>query len=285
MATDDRDLHFKTIRELLKLFQKEFNENGIPAVIGTLRDRIIRKVTGNNDPYSNEKVVSNEIALKFEPILNSKIAEISDPYKKFRFLVLISIVGNVIEFNIQDHDITTENLHKKLATLIENVEEELVIDHILEFYNVLKQESKILYLTDNAGEILFDKFLIKELIDMGMKVTVAVKGEPALNDAMMEDAIKVGLDKIEGINLITTESDHVGVYWEEITPNFKRRINETDFIIAKGMGYFECLFQEQALKKPIIHLFRTKCYTVANSLNVELGKNVALFIKEEKESK
>ena len=279
MATDDRDLQFKTINELLKLFQKEFGENGIPAVIGTLRDRIIRRETGNNDPYSNEKVVSNEIALMFEPILDSKIAVISDPHEKFRFTILISIVGNVIEFNIQDHDVTTENLHEKLATLIENVEEELVIDHVEEFYNSLKPGSKILYLTDNAGEILFDKFLIKELNDIGMIVTVAVKGEPALNDAMMEDAIKVGLDKINGVNLITTENDNVGIIIEEISPGFMKVIQESDIIIAKGMGYFECLYGEQTLKRPIFHLFRTKCYTVADSLGVEIGKNISLFIQ------
>ncbi|NHI93255.1 MAG: DUF89 family protein [Candidatus Lokiarchaeota archaeon] len=277
LATNDQIVQFEVIKELFNMFQEKFNEKSIPAIVGTWRDRIIRKVSGNNDPYKNEKEISNRIALKFEHLLEKKINLVSDPYQKFRFSVLISIVGNVMEFNIQDHNITTENLEKKLENLIESIEEDLVIDEIKAMYDYLKQGLKVLYLTDNAGEILFDKFLIKTLMDKNIKVIVAVKGEPALNDAMMEDAIYVGLNKINGVELITTENDHVGIIFDEISTNFKKYIDNADLIIAKGMGYFECLFEEESLNKPIIHLFRTKCLTVANSLGIELGKNVSMF--------
>ena len=101
-----------------------------------------------------------------------------------------------------------------------------------------------------------------------------------LRNSLVHDTFEEwGIEYFQGVNLITTENDNVGIVWEEITPNFEKVIEQSDVIIAKGMGYFECLFEEQTLNKPIIHLFRTKCYTVANSLNVELRRNVALFLK------
>ncbi|MHA1784071.1 MAG: damage-control phosphatase ARMT1 family protein [Candidatus Helarchaeota archaeon] len=277
LATNDTDLQFKIINGLCSLFQEKFNRNAIPAIIGTWRDRIIKKISNNDDPYKKEKEISNQIALDFEPILEKKYYGISNTYQRFRLSVLIAIIGNIIEFNIQDHDITTKNLSRNLERLLITVEEDLVIDEIRTFYNYLKSNLKILYLTDNAGEILFDKFLIKELRDMNTKVTVAVKAKSALNDAMMKDAIKVGLNKIKNIKLITTENDHVGIILDEISPNFQRNINEADVIIAKGMGYFECLYNEPGLNKPILHLFRTKCHTVARSLNVDINKNISIF--------
>lgn len=282
LATDDKDVQFKVIKELLKLFHEKFDTQSIPAVFGTWRDRIIRQFSGNDDPYRKEKVISNQIALKFEPLIKKNIVKITDPYKRFRFAVLIAIIGNVMEFNIQDHDITTENLSKNLELLFEKIEEDLAIDEIFEIYQFLKPNMKILYLTDNAGEILFDKFLVEELLNLGMKVIVAVKGAPALNDAMMEDAIMVGLDQIVGVKLITTETDHVGVIMDEITSRFKKIIEDSDLIIAKGMGYFECLFEEQLINKPIAHLFRTKCLTVAEAIDIPLGKSVSMLIKNEK---
>jgi len=277
LATDNVEIQFKVINALLSLFQREFNEDSIPAVIGTARERLIRTISGNDDPYKKTKDTSNQVALQFESYLEKKIASINDAYERFRFCVLCAIVGNVIEFNILENEITLDTLGGKLEGLLDLVEEDLVIDDIKVFHDFLVPGMKILYLTDNAGEILFDKFLIRELRDRGIKVTVAVKGGPAMNDAMMGDAIKVGLHKLKNVKLITTENDVVGLIPEEMTINFKLNLEDADLLLMKGMAHFECLYKEKTLGKPIFYLFRTKCYTVATQLQVDIGKNVALF--------
>ncbi|MHA1144652.1 MAG: damage-control phosphatase ARMT1 family protein [Candidatus Helarchaeota archaeon] len=282
LATTDEDLQFEIARQLSKLFEEKFTSDQIPAVLGTYRDRIIAEISGNPDPYLNEKIASNRIALKFEPLIQKEIDKFPPGLDRFRHAVLMSIVGNNMEFNIADHQVTVENLEEKLKNGIQKASEDLVIDDIPKIHAYIKPEQKILYLTDNAGEIVFDKFLIQELLALGARVTVAVKGSPALNDATLEDAETAGLlemtKKHPRLEIITTESDHVGVILDEISPGFAKYFNNSDLILAKGMGYYETL-SDEILNCPIVFLLRTKCNTVARHLQVELQKNIAYFKK------
>ncbi|MHC1590724.1 MAG: damage-control phosphatase ARMT1 family protein [Candidatus Helarchaeales archaeon] len=282
LATPDENIQFQITRELCKLFKEKFTPDQIPAVLGTYRDRIIARISGNPDPYANEKKISNEIALKFEPIIQRELEELPAGIERFQRAVLVSIVGNNMEFNIADHEITIENLEEKLNASLKRAREDLVIDDIQKIHEFIKPEMKILYLTDNAGEIVFDKFLIKELLAMGARVTVAVKGKPALNDATMEDAKTAGLldmmQEQDHLSVITTETDHVGVILDEMSPSFQEHFYNSELMIAKGMGYYETLSDEK-LPCPIVYLLRTKCKTVAEHLGVEHQKNVA-FLKK-----
>jgi len=284
LATADPSRQFEVLKAAIALFSKEFDENAIAAVLGTKRDRLIHQLTNCADPYKELKIRSNQLAKKLALSLISVFRSKHDSYKRFRFAILVAIVGNILEFDILEHTVDLEN-PKYLPDLITKAEEDLAIDDIKQIYQLVQREKEVLYLFDNAGEIIFDKFLIQELLSLGIKVTAVVKEDPVLNDATMEDAEYAGLVALSkenpGFHLLTTGTDHVGLIIDEISDEFRTVFRNSKTIIAKGMGYYETL-TELPRTKSIAYLFRTKCSAVAEDAGVSIDKNVALLRLNEK---
>jgi uncharacterized protein with ATP-grasp and redox domains len=271
-VTKDRLLQFKAMSSLLRFLSEEFKPTANPAYLGTKRDRLIRKITGNPDPYAERKQISNQKAFEILPLAKNLVSNESSTDLKFRKACLCSIVGNIIEFDIPDNPFKFTDL----KTLIQKAERDLAIDEIPKIFHKAEKARRILYLTDNAGEIAFDTLLIQELKKLGPHVTVAVKGNPILNDATMEDAKYVGvLDLADEV--ITTGTDAVGLILNECSQEFLKVYESADFLVAKGMGYAETLTDLQ-LPVPYALLLRTKCWTVANFFKVSMGKNIAKLI-------
>jgi uncharacterized protein with ATP-grasp and redox domains len=268
-ATDNPSLQFKTMSALINLLIKEFKPTAVAAYLGTQRDRVIKEVTGNPDPYAKAKQISNQKAVEILPLAKNIVLKGSSPESRFRRACLCSMVGNIMEFDIPDHTFKFEDLEK----LIQGAEEDLAIDEIPEIFNQAKKAKRILYLTDNAGEIALDTLLVQELKKFGANVTVAVKTKPILNDATIEDAEYVGMHNVAD-NVITTGSDSVGLILEECSTEFLKLYNSADLVVAKGMGHAETL-TEINLKTPHALLLRTKCRPVANYFGVDRNKNVA----------
>ncbi|MFQ5758279.1 MAG: DUF89 domain-containing protein [Candidatus Bathyarchaeia archaeon] len=268
-ATDDSSLQFKVASALFQLLAKEFKPTAVPAYLGTERDRLIKRMTGNPDPYAKKKQSSNRKALEFLPLAEKLVSKESSPERRFRKACLCSIVGNVMEFDIPGHTFKYEDIGR----LVQRAEDDLAIDDIAEIFDAVEAARRILYLADNAGEIVFDKLLVGELKKLGAHVIVAVKGGPVINDATMEDAKYVGMEKIAD-DVITTGTDAVGLMPEQCSREFLKVYDSVDLVLAKGMGYVETL-TELDLASPHVLLLRTKCQPVANFLNIEKGKNVA----------
>ena len=194
--------------------------------------------------------------------------------KRFRKACLAAIVGNIIEFDIPQHTVDLA----KLGQSIVNAEKELAIDDIAQIFKEVKKAKKILYLADNAGEIVFDKLLICELKQLGTEVTVAVKNGPILNDATLEDAKTASIYDCAD-SVITTGADAVGLpLLRERSEELIKAYDVADFVISKGMGYAETL-TEMKLKQPHAFLLRTKCNPVAHYFKVSRDKNVAKLVK------
>jgi uncharacterized protein with ATP-grasp and redox domains len=268
-ATTNPALRFRAMTEVIKFLNKEFKPTAIPADLGTKRDRIIKWVSGNEDPYKRSKRISNENALKILPFAKKIVEEGYAQEDRFKRAILCSIVGNVIEFDIPGHNFTFGGIRK----LFKNASKDLAIDDSSKIYELAKKATTILYLTDNAGEIVFDTLLVEQLKNMGAKVTVGVKGKPVINDATLEDAEVSGMKKIAD-KVITTGTDAVGLAINEVSKEFMEVYNSADLVFAKGMGYAETL-TEYKLKKPHALFFRTKCNPVANFFAVAKEKNVA----------
>lgn len=272
-ATTNPALRFRATVELLRLLSREFKPTAVPADLGTKRDRLIKRITGNSDPYKRSKRISNEKALKLLPYA-SKIVEDGYTQKdRFKKAGLCAIVGNIIEFDIPGHKFTFASLRK----FFRNARKDMVIDDANKIYGLAKKAHKILYLTDNAGEIVFDTLLVEQLKNMGVTVIVGVKGGAILNDATLEDAEVSGMSKIAD-KVITTGTDAVGLALKEFSQEFLEVYDSVDMVFAKGMGYAETL-TEHKLKKPHALLFRTKCNPVANFFGVPRGKNVAKLMQ------
>jgi uncharacterized protein with ATP-grasp and redox domains len=271
LSTSDLDLQLAAITEVVGILYNSLTKGGrlekIPAYVGTLRDQAIQRITGCSDPYASWKQESNETALKLVPSLERFVDKEKNPKQRFRRACLAASLGNIIEYGVAGHEIPWENL----TTLISQTEAELAIDHIPTFYQLAQKANTILYLTDNAGEVVFDRLLVKALTEMGSKVVVAVKGAPVLNDAMLADAKVAGL--MDFAEIISTGGGAVGVLPQWCSKEFLNRFTEVDLVIAKGMGHHETL-PEFTLPTPTAHLLRTKCEPVAHSLNVVKDRNI-----------
>ena len=268
-ATTNPAFRFRAMSELLRLLTKEFRPSAVPADLGTKRDRLIKRITGNNDPYKRGKRISNEKALKVLPYARKLVEEGYAQQDRFKRACLCAIVGNIMEFDIPGHRFTFNGLRKGFR----DAGKDLVIDDTGRIYELVKEARTVLYLADNAGEIVFDTLLVEQLRNMGIAVVVSVKGGPVINDATLEDAEVSGMSKIAD-KTITTGTDAVGLSLDEVSGDFLNVYNTVDIVFAKGMGYAETL-TEYKLKKPHALLFRTKCNPVANFFGVAKEKNVA----------
>ncbi len=268
-ATNNPALRFRAMAEIIRLLNKEFKPTAVPAELGTKRDRLIKMVTGSSDPYKRNKRICNENALKLLPYARKLVEEGYTQQDRFKKACLCAIVGNIMELDIPGHKFTFRGLRK----ILRDAGKDLVIDDINRIYEIAKNSNKILYLTDNAGEIVFDTLLVEQLKNMGLTVYVAVKGGPIINDATLEDAEISGMTKIAD-KVITTGTDAVGFALKEVSTEFLDMYGSVDMVFAKGMGYAETL-TEYNLKRPHALLFRTKCEPVANFFAVPRNKNVA----------
>ncbi|QAA77057.1 MAG: DUF89 protein CxxC subfamily [Candidatus Bipolaricaulis sibiricus] len=231
-----------------------------PILLGAEVGRLLRQVLRAADPYLAEKRAANAAALSRYPRWKDEVARAPDPL--FHALQLAA-AGNSLDLGLHARLDGTEVDAAAAVPFGRN-------DYAA-FCRQLDGARAVLYLADNAGEIVLDRILIEELVGRGKRVTVAVRGSPTLNDATADDAEAVGLGTIAEV--ITTGSDVPGVFLDECSAAFRRRFRSADLILSKGMGNFEGLSQTEA---PLFFLFQAKCYPVAQEAGVPAGSLVLL---------
>lgn len=263
LATNDEKVKIEVMEELAKIVGSDYNPNAVSNVIGTKIHRTIKDRTGNEDPYILEKQKGNEIALKFLP----KIKKIIENNNGLESYVKAAIVGNIIDFGALGVNYDIEN------GIIENMESDIALNQVPELENELKKAKTVVYLADNNGEIVFDKLLVEKLREYDVNVTVALKEKPILNDATVEDAVKIGFNEVA--ELVSTGTDSIGIIYMDISEEFKEIFNKADLIISKGLGNYEGLTSME-LNKPTFCLLNAKCSPIAKDIGVNLGDNVVL---------
>jgi len=270
LATDDPTLQFDVITEMLTMLAENLDENSVPSHIGTQRDLLVQKMTGK-DPYESLKRDSNVMALKIFPELKQLVSEANTPELRFRQASLIAAAANAIEFDVSGRDFSLDELRE----ILDSVEADLAIDEVDEFRTLCQDVDEVLYLMDNAGEVVLDMILISEIKRLGPKVIAVVKGGPVLNDATMIDAHEVGLDECADV-VIETGAAAIGVNIERASEEFKTLLYNAPLIVAKGMGNYESM-TEFKLPNPVVHILRTKCLPVSRHIGVPRDKNVVII--------
>ncbi len=245
-----------------------------PAAFHTYVQRLARKITGNLDPFKELKRTSNEIALKVVKALEKECSQL-DFKDTFRLAVLGTLCGNTIDFEVEGHQFSIDELESSLLACLK---EDLSIDDTPKIIEALSKSKNVIYLLDNAGEIVFDKFFIKVITEnFPVKVYAVVKKDPILNDATIEDAEQIKLSEVAEVT--DTGNDHIGLNLKESSKKFLDLLTTADFIIAKGQGNFESMTEiENILPKPIAYILRAKCSVVADALKVPRNGNVVKVI-------
>ncbi len=259
LTTDDEDIQEQVMRQALCLACKMDLRQSPPAMAQKIH-RIIRELTGEQDPYLQIKNRFNKLALEMYPELKEQVEASADPLET---AVRLAIAGNIIDFGVDC--VLEESRVEKIIT--ESLTAALDMNALEEFKSATAQSKNILYLGDNAGEIVFDRLLIEQL--PCEDITFVVKSGPVINDATMEDAEIVGLTDI--VTVIDNGSDAPGTILESCSKEFRRRFSEVDLVIAKGQGNYETLSDTD---KDAFFILRAKCPVIARHLGCEVGSMV-----------
>ncbi len=264
LATDDDDLKIEINGEIFKFLAKTFKKGTNSNKTGSYIHNLIKEKTNCHDPYINEKRLGNEIALKYLPLAQ----DILDENDTLENRVKIAIVGNILDFGAFE---LSEDIEKLIK---DSLDKDLAVKDIESFENALKKYDKVLYLVDNTGEIVFDKLLLSKIREYDLDITIAVKSQPILNDACMEDAISTGLNEFGEI--VEIGAGTVGYVDSEISDEFREIFNAHEFVISKGMGNYEGLTEIDLSKKEVFFLLCAKCGTIAKDIGVNF-QDMLLF--------
>ena len=233
----------------------------VPARTTTLIHRTLREETGV-DPYQQVKDSCNRIALERLTRLRRMAAETPDSLEGG---VRIAIAGNVIDFGIYESFDLDRSLSESFLLPLSSVDYQ-------NFAQAAANARQILFLCDNAGEIVFDRVLIETLRDRGKDVTAVVKGSPVINDATLDDASAAGLTECAAV--IDNGNDGIGTLLEACSQQFMDAYRSADLIISKGQANYETLVQEKDART--FFLFKVKCPVVARNLSRENGDIVLM---------
>lgn len=200
------------------------------------------------EDYTEIKKDFNRFMLDIEHTLEEKIRSSADPLEK---ALLYARIGNYIDFA------ALSNVNQETAlTLLENNSDSLDQEEYSIFLKELNSAKRLVYITDNCGEIVLDKLAIKILKETypDLDITVLVRGYPVINDATMEDAEEIGLTDL--VKVIDNGSNVAGTWIPGINQAARELLENADMIIAKGQGNFESM-NDCGLN--VYYLFLCKC--------------------------
>ncbi len=254
-------------REAAKFIYKNLRPEKSPGYNATFIHRVFKEKTKINDPFKALKEKYNSIAMKLEPVLYQEYYQKAE--NGLAVAVKLAALGNVIDFAVPSVFDLEEEIKNFFKTPFAYYDEAI-------FERFLVPGKTALYLADNAGEIVFDKFLVRELKERGLKVVLAVRGAPILNDATVEDAIKTGIAELVD-EVIDSGSDVIGIDLERAPEKFREHWKRAYFVISKGQANFETL--DGIYDKDIFFILKAKCNPVARELKCKKGELIFLYNK------
>ena len=256
--TDDVRVHEQIVREVLRMVA-DLDLDRPPPWVARHIHRRLRELTGVDDPYRAAKDRFNQLALAMLPEIRERVRRDPQPLLA---AARAAIAANVIDLGAKS-DLAVEHtrdvLRDAYATEIHG--------DLAGFPGRVAKARDILYLADNAGEVVMDRLLIEELGPD--RVTLVVRGRPVINDATLADARAAGLHEL--VEVIDNGSDAPGTILEDCSEEFRERFRAADLVIAKGQGNFETL---SGVDANLVFLFKVKCPVIARHTGLPLGLHV-----------
>lgn len=233
-----------------------------PPVIAARVQEAITGLGGEGDPYAEEKLLANKLALEVYDDLVARVARAGDP---FEASCRVAVAANIIDLGVKSQVSRGEILDSIEASF----QQPLDLEAVNRLRCAASAARRILYLCDNAGEVVLDRLLIAALGPE--KVTAVVKAGPILNDAAMEDAITSGLSSM--VRVITNGTTIPGTVLSRCSEEFLQHFSEADMIVSKGQGNFETLAGTEG---PLFYLLKVKCERISRHTGYPLGSILIL---------
>jgi damage-control phosphatase, subfamily I len=232
-----------------------WHEGRTPPEVANKLQRFIREKTGAYDPYLPLKTREVEEARKAMDNLCEAFPKTLEGFLK------LSALGNSMDFFCQK-GYTIEGFD--FSGDIDNIEKE-----------IYTKGNTVLIFADNVGELFFDMGLIRYFENLGKNVFYAAKEHPIQNDLSMSDVDRFGFTKIFP-NIISTGTDEVGIRREDLKGKTLELWESAGIVIAKGMGNYETI-SEFNKERPVIHIMKVKCPTVAHAVGRNVGQYIAII--------
>ncbi|MBW2040078.1 MAG: DUF89 family protein [Deltaproteobacteria bacterium] len=265
-ATSNTDLLQEISLEGLRIIL-EHGFAAMPPQIAQAINRMIKEKTGVNDPYRKDRQDHNHLAMRLYPSLKGEIRNAPDP---LRAALRAAAAGNRIDSVCLDEGVDVRGAIQRSLT------EDFGIDHHEEIKEALRTASTLLFVGDNAGEIVFDKVLIEEIQrhHPQLTVTYVVKGGPIINDATMDDAREVGMEDVAEV--IANGDDAPGTILDQCCTEMRELFQKANVVMVKGQGNFETLEEEK--RDRVFFLLQVKCPVIAQHIGTQVG-DLALYCK------
>ena len=231
------------------------NGNMLPADVSRRNHQKIREMLQNDDPYREIKIQSNNGLLAQYGHWKEKVSQSDNP---FETALRLAIGGNIIDYAANPEFDVDETVEKVLNS-------DFAINHSQLLREELENAETVLYLGDNAGEIVMDKLFLETLNHPG--VVYAVRGRPVINDVTLEDAKSVGID--QHARVISNGADAPSTLLHLVSDEFLDVYRQADVIISKGQGNLEGLLGNR--EKSIFYLLMVKCPLIGDKLGVQKG--------------
>ena len=266
-----KERKFEILKVMTKRLSEIFDENQSPALMSNPLFRELYTLIGDEDPFKELKKRSNEVASQIVKRIEQEIISKDNRTDMLYHAMAAAIAGNIIDYSNPAHRFNLEELYD---VYLEVLKKGFTINDFDKALSLIEQAKLILYVGDNAGEIFFDRILVRVLKEQFHKdVVFVVRGGPISNDATFEDAEAAGLTKM--VKVITTGRPYFGVDFNDVSEEFLEWYEKADIILSKGQANFETFtYYKDKISKPIIFLLKAKCLNIANYLKVPLGSHI-----------
>jgi len=262
MSSADETIHRRVLNSVAFMIP-DLALNATPPEIAQQVYRVVYEITGNKDPYHEAKSRTNESAMSRYSRMKDTVDYSNDPLQT---ACKLAIAGNAIDLGAQSD-------FASIYSIVEgSLNYQLDQEHYRKFKECLENASLILYLADNAGEIVFDRILIEQILQIRKsKIVIVVREKPIINDATLDDALQVGLNEVATI--ISNGSDAPATILSQCSSEMLHYYQAADLIISKGQGNYESL---SGRSENIFFLFKVKCPVIARDSGFDLDSPVLI---------
>jgi uncharacterized protein with ATP-grasp and redox domains len=262
LASADKACMEKTVSACRDLLLSMKDTSLFHPQIASAVHRKACEMIGDPDIFRELKAAGNNQAMDVCRQVRGRLVSFHD-------LVLASVIGNTFDYAVKDHDVTGDFSR----FFEEEFRKGLDVDDTA---RIIDLSQRVVYLTDNCGEIVFDRLLAGFLKARGSHVTVAVRDAPILNDATMEDALALGFDRIADCLTTTGGGAEIGLDMAKMPADLAKAIDECTIIISKGMANYESLSEYRNLP-PVAYLMCVKCEMIAGDTGIARDSKIAML--------
>ena len=224
-----------------------------PAIGTVIADLLLEMYGLPLDRFREEKIASNRFIMERLEDVRRAVTTAEDPV--FAGLQM-AILGNYLDYGALQGQVSFEKLEEMLRSALQM---ELDRDTYEKLCRDFEKGKKLLYLTDNAGEIGFDRIFAEAIREKypHLEILFCVRGDIAGNDATREDAAAVGLP----FPVIDSGDRTAGTLIPKLGQEAKKALEEADVIIAKGMANTETML---GCGYNVYYAFLVKCQRFVN---------------------